>query len=302
MNLNKKVYRNLERGKTIRPEYKFNSGFGYTIIPNDIERSDYIKIVYQTGYVMMIDTDNEIHKDVKVPNNLIDKLRFPQESGQYGDLVSWTRVEKFNQLKLDAIFNKPGQYYPYLENVSVRKYNSNNFEIVRSVDGDTPLYLVSVDSEDQIEGGIHFKSKSSEKISEIRILTDGTMEMSADEGLIGIFEEYISIQVGTEKDKISTLKIDGDSGLSYLDRFGNSVKISDGLIEVDSDKIILCNGQSPAVLGDKLINLLTKLIGEVAKITVLANGTPSSPPLNAASIAAVASELQEIVSSQTYLR
>ena len=301
----KKVYRQIGRSTNLavgddRPV----NGFGYTIIPMDVDREDYLKIVYQTGYAMILTLDREILKDVKIPNHLIDQIKFPKEIGEYGDLVSWSAVKQLNQIFLTGIYTKPGQFYPYTETSSVKSYISEKFTVTRSIDSSIPIYSVSVDSEDEESGGLEFKARGSSSTSRVRILTDGNIDVSADDSLKVSVEKKLEINISSEEGTESQLIIDKDGGLTYTDQFDNKLSIIDGSIEIESKQIKLGDkAQSPAVLGSELSGLLTKLIAAISKITVISSspGSSSSIPANAVEIAEISSDIENILSSKTII-
>jgi len=303
MKSRRRVYRQIKPSSNIKAGGdRETNGFAYTVIPNDLPRDEYLKIVYQTGYVMLMTSKRELLREVKVPNHLIDTLTFPEEQDEYGDLVSWSAVDSFNQLYITGVYTKPGQFHPYLENVNVKHYNSQ-YKITRSVDGNVPVYMISLDSEDLASGVIEFRAKGGGGVSSIRLKTDGSIEVNADDKVIGVFENSIQMQIGTKKGEISTIKFEKDVGLTYTDQFDNTVVAADGNVSVNSKKINLGQGSSPAVLGDKLNELLQKLITQVAAITVLGSspGTPTSPPTNIVAINQLSSELSALLSSKVIL-
>lgn len=268
----KKVYRQVQESKIYNPgKDRAVNGFGYTIIPNDLDRDAYLLQVYQTGRVMIITSDNEIWKDVLVPNHLIDDLTFPQNAGEYGDLISWSSAIQFNQVQITGKYNKPGQFHPYLENVAVKRYPSPH-SVVRVVNGNIPSYSISVEGE---RGEIEFKSKSAENTSAVSIKSDGTIQLTADERLRAIVENEVEFTVGDKKQ-----------------------------LYIDKDKVVLGDGDEPLVLGNKFVDLMTQMLNQIAAITVTAAGfgTPTSVPANAAAFQQIAQQLQDLLSETSFTK
>jgi hypothetical protein len=328
----KKVYRELKRSVDVAPgQDRPINGFAYTVIPNDIDRGDYIKLIHQTGYIMVITSDREIFRDVKVPNHLIDSLIFPEQPGEYGQLVSWSVAKQHNQLFITGIYTKPGQFHPYLENIHVTRFPSKSHEITVSADGNAPAYIISVRDNGQGNGSLILKSHSQSGVSQITLDANGVGMFEFDDTLITSVEKRLDIEVGQQ----IKLVIEKDTGLTYSDGFGNSVVMTEGDITISDDlnnsvslkrgelsvksdsldilekqivvndqTITIAQGTSPLVLGDKITTLLGKLITQIALITVIAptTGGPTSPPINSSIITALSGELQDLLSQTVFTK
>jgi hypothetical protein len=330
--IQKRVYRERTVSKNIVPGHdRPINGFGYTIIPGGIARDDYIKQVYQTSYVMLITSDREVLRDVKVPSHLIDDLTFPEEEGKYGQLISWGAIKDYNQLILTGIYTKPGEFHPYLENISVKRFPSRGHEVLVSADGNAPSYTVSVRDNERGDGSIIIKAHSESGVSSITLGANGVGAIEFDDTLFTVINKRLQVDIGQN----IQLAIDSESGATYTDGYGNALTIIDGEISVvdalnnsislkegemkinsDSvniiDKQLVINGETvtiaegtePLVLGQQLVTLLTNLINQISILTVTCSspGSPSSPPINGPVISQLSSQLQQLLSQTAFTK
>jgi hypothetical protein len=112
----------------------------------------------------------------------------------------------------------------------------------------------------------------------------------------------------------TTIKTESNGNISISTPDNNqSIKIdnTNNSITINSDKKITINGSrinlgenadEPQVLGQQLVGLLQDLITAITSMTMLAYGTPTTPPINAAQFVAIAAKLQTILSNQSYVK
>jgi len=266
----KKIYREIKQSSQIKVGQDSPvNGFGYTIIPIDVSRKDYLKLVYQTGYVMLVSSDHEIYRDVKVPNHLIDDLTFPEKAGQYGNLVSWSIAKQHNQLFVTGVYTKPGQFHPYLENVAVHKFPSKSHEITVSADGNAPSYVVTVYNGIDNSGGIQLKSHSRSGSSSFSLNADGTGELTIDDTFKTTIEKRLEVNLGLD----IKLVVETGTGLTYTD--GEAVELviekDLGLTYKDAFENELAIVETGLTYKDAFGNVLTVIDGEISIVDDLNN-------------------------------
>lgn len=185
-NFKKKVYRQVKPSTNKSPGIdKRVVDFGYIIIPDDIPRDTYINNVYRTNLIMIITHYNEVMKDVLVPKNLIKLLKFPQQSGEYGQMVSLICYKEINQSYISHLFHKPGEFYGYEEGIVADQYtsddNGNVISIISNID--IPSYGVTVNSDSDKSGVIRLACKSKNGVSVISLNTDGEIGIKSDKDI-----------------------------------------------------------------------------------------------------------------------
>lgn len=297
---------------------RYSNGTGFIIIPNDVERSDYIKFSYQAGEVILITPTGEIIKDVKIPKHVIHDLVYPQEAGERGSLVSWMNIPIINQVVVTGALFSPGEMYPYDEASKVRSYDyiENENSIDESWNVKDALAILDIyfsgEIDSETNSGFEVRARSSRRQSRIKASVDGVATLYGDETAHVFSEEMIKLQVGsqeTENDtEISTLTIDRSGMVEYLDRYENSIVI-DGeagdmtiqmknRVTLDADKEILIgmDANESAVLGDTLVDLLGQILDAIVAITVTFPGGTTGTPVNAPQFLAIKAQLDTIKS------
>lgn len=301
---NKKVYRQVKQSKVVgigsdRPFV----GFAYAITPNDIDRDEYLREFYRTGLCMIITDFNEPIRKVKVPNDLIADIKFPHEAGEYGSMLSWNSIPNTNQVVVTGIYLKPGEFYPYKENVYVEERyvqgDEGNATISVTSDLNIKSRIVSLTNDDGSEGLISFIAKSELGTSKFNLYCDGTALLELDDKIDLIVENEINIQIGTSEEDISTLKITKDGTLEYIDKFDNYVRIVEGELQIESTLIKIGDeAEEAAILGDSLKSIKERILQGIQQLTVPTAMGPSGVPINSATFAAIEQELDTILSQK----
>jgi hypothetical protein len=301
---NKKVYRDLKLSKVIGiGSDRMFCGFAYVIVPNDVDRDEYIRNVYRTGICMIVTDFNEIIKDVRVPQDLIQDLKFPITSGQYGSMISWNNIPKTNQVNITGIYLKPGEFYPYKEGIYTKHYSSktNDSQTALSITNDMTraTRIVSLKNNSGSEGGLVFGSQSSVGSVKFTLMCNGKATLNADDSVNVVVENELRIQVGTKEDEMSSISMTKEGVLTYEDRYGNYIKMKDGEFQAESKIIKWGDGAKEAiVLGDTWKSLQKELIDAIQQITVTTPVGPSGPPINIASFIAIGQKLDTALSSK----
>lgn len=254
------VYKQIKQSKKISiGDDRIGVGFGYIIIPNDVDRDTYIRNVYSTGYCMIVTHFNEVIKDVLIPTQLIQELSFPRLSNQYGSLVSVSNVSSSNQVVIRSIHLKPGQYHRYKENVYSSIRENDEFKMSSIKNLRTGVWIMSHVNEDGSDGGIVLRSSCEDSSSSIKINADGTFKISADNEIEIYAEKSLNISIGSEEEEVSILTIDQEGSLSYTDKYDNKISIIEGNITIESPNIKIGDlAEQSAVLGDELKKQIEK--------------------------------------------
>ena len=203
-----------------------SSGMGWIIIPSDIDRDEYIKGVYSTGYCMMITDHNHPVREVALPYHIIREVEFPAAAAERGSLVSWMSVPKTQQLVIVGILQAPGKSSPYKERTGVEEQKNKSTRVARVMSADDKSYTISVTSGEEDEGGFAVKIQGPEKTTSISFNLDGKASIKSDDTLDIFSENEINIKVGSKEAEISTLQISKAGVLTYADRYGNDFTIN----------------------------------------------------------------------------
>lgn len=298
-----------KRDKVVKRSVEFglgtdrkSSGFGYIVIPNDVERDEYIRYVYKSGSCMIVTDFNEVIKGVRIPKHLMSELIFPQDPSQYGQLISWVNTPVINQVTLYGILIAPDEVYVQNEYTKERGYSENgkSFSEVVSLSKDIPNYILTLRNEIDNEGELTIATSSDDGTNYLKLKLDGTMESYADVSNSMKAYETVIIETGTEADENkSTLTVKNDGTFEYIDFNGNYIKIEEGKMTLESPEILHGEGAAePSVLGDTLVNLLSSILDGIVALTVPTAMGPSGVPVNAATFTSIKAQLDTMKSQK----
>lgn len=295
----KKVYKQIHQSKTVgigddRP----STGFGYVIIPNDLNRRQYLSRYYRTGLAMIVTSFNEVVKNVKIPNHLLQEVQFPELPGEYGSLISWNNVPNSNQVVVTGMYQSPGEMFIGKEGVwkEVRSVSGEG-TISTTLDINTKTRIVSSKNDEGVDGGLVFVSKSDVGSARFALYNNGVVKIEADDRIGFFAENKIEITIGSENSSVLTIQSDGT--LRYTDQHGNELSISEGEIVQEAKTIKLgAKAEQPAILGDEWETLESRIINAIKSITVPTALGPSGTPINSPIFEGIAQELKSAKSNK----
>ena len=218
-------------------------GFGYVIIPNDIDRDTYIKSVYFTGYCMIVTQFNEVIRNVVVPDHVIQEIDFPAIPDEYGSLISWTNQPKTNQVVIVGKLRPPGGSELYQEHTyrSIRSLNDGKAHIqmsdIRNLN--TRSWVLSLMNDKETIGQMVFKASSGDKSSSLALKANGDVDLNSDNDANVQIENQIQVNIGSTPDKISTLTLNQDGSMVYEDYNQNKIEVIEGKVIVTSPTITM---------------------------------------------------------------
>tara|TARA_R110000772_G_C13310332_1_gene440682 strand:- start:76765 stop:77664 length:900 start_codon:yes stop_codon:yes gene_type:complete len=280
--LKKAIHRYKENGKILNlsPEGRPSSGTGWIIIPVDIDRGEYIRKVYETGYCMIVTDANYPLREVAIPKHIIRELLFPLQTGDRGSLVSWVSTPKYDQVIIFGILQEPAGSSPYREGSLVDELDSSDTRVSRVMSIKDKSYTVSIISDEQDKGGFGVKVQGGDKTTSISFNLDGTADIKSDDILNIFSENEFNIKIASKEDEISTLKLTKAGILTYVDRYANEMTIKDGgFVWADAagnDFTINSTGYHMKNNSESLITLMIDLLKMYMQTTVI-DGKPLSP-------------------------
>lgn len=301
---NRYLHKNIKQTKVFgigqdRP----SSGFGYAIIPYDMSRNEYISRFKTTGLMMIVSDFNEPINNVIVPEHLIDEIKFPLASGEYGSLVSWFNVPVINQIVVNGTHKCSDQLTLSKENVWMKIYESTDNQsssVVHKIDSSTAKYTISTVNNNSL-GGISLNTKSQKGNVKILIKNDGKVQGDISDSVQLNVGQKLVIEIGSDQQTTSTLEIDESDGLTYKDKNDNIIKIINDKITIDSNQIDLgSQNMEPLIKGDQWKVFMQQLINIIKTITVTdSSGTPTSPPLNQIAFDQLLQQIQQVLSTKS---
>ena len=220
-------YKRGSEQKTLSPNGRPPSGMGWLIIPSDLDREEYVRRVYETGYCMIITDHNHPLREVAIPEHILRNLKFPATPDDRGSLVSWVAVPKTEQVVMIGILQPPGSSSPYKEGTLVEEIDSTDTRVSRLMSIKDKSYNIAITSDEGDQGGFSVKVQGPERTTSMTFNLDGTASIKSDQSLEIFAEEEMKLQMASKEDEISTLTLSKEGVLAYLDRYGNDLKITE---------------------------------------------------------------------------
>lgn len=253
------------------------SGYGYVIIPNDVERDNYLDYVYKTGLCMIINSeDNEIFTGVKAPFHVIKELSFPVLSGERGDLVHWSTTFPQNIKTITGIHIKSRNPSLYKENVYYYNKKNGSYYYSSIIDLNNNSFLLSLINDEDENGILTIKSSGVKNTSAIILKQDGSGDFLFDSNFKLTSESNVKIVSGSEDESLNYFEIDLDSSTSTL----NSSNI---LIGVEADEFAP-KGETTKNRLDELADIIDSFLDIFITHTHPSNGTPASNVVDATNL------------------
>lgn len=280
------------------------AGVGFVVVPEGIDRLEYIADCYRTntiamigglgyGYFFNVHVDSNVMQNIVFPTNIDEDVR--------GTAVVWVKDSVHKVPIVVASLRKQDDYYTLQENQYVVKRETESTSVVLFADGSTALCEANVVGNKENPANLNIKITSENEDSVINLYVDNELNVSSKKTINVISEDEISVKIKKGGDAVTELTYKRETGLHYKDEFDNEITLKDGEINIVSDKISHNDGSQPMVLGDKLADFLNDFLSAVQQLTVVTAVGASSIPVNVATFAQLQTRLNEIKSSKSKL-
>lgn len=309
-----------------------SGGVGFLVVPDEIDRTQYIEDCYRTQTVSMNGGEGYgFYNSVRCPQNILENLQFPTETSR-GTPVVWIK-DGMSHLPVIVGWLRPeGDFYALGENQWRVSRGNDKRNVELFVDGNVAALQISVMGDSEEPANVDIKLTSQNQDSVFNLSSDNEINLNATkkasisgdneldfnikekgevkgqiryligEGLSIISEKNVSWTIRDDEDKeLTTMTYKAGTGFVYKDEFGNEIKCSDGLVELISKKINHNSGKEPMVLGDTLEKILNDLLTAIQKLTVISPVGATSPPVNIADFAEIQARLDTIKSKKSNL-
>ena len=314
-----------------------NAGFGYVVIPDDLNRNEYISKCLSSKRVTIYGGEEYGRiRNVPCSRETIQNINFPLNSADFGTGVFWIKSSQTNQPHIIATFDKDTEFEGYEENKYIKnfKFRNNNFFIAIDKENNTiDLHIVSDETSDST---VNILLSSKTKNSTLNILSDGKINVESTKELNVLTKGKVTTTFNNENeeqkaqfvyelgqglsytdefenkltlDKDGTkftdqfnnkLSITKDSSV-YEDQFRNKATLENGKVTIESKQINHNSGTEPMVLGDTLANLLSDFISQINVMTMPTPIGPTGVPINMAAFTAIQQQLDTIKSKKSNL-
>lgn len=235
---------------------KWWSGFGYVILPKNIDRNGFIQYCFNTGTVLIISNDGEQFTDIKISKNLLNYLEFPEDENGLGSMIVFSRMPHSKTPIITGLISKGDDLPDWKEHQFKVGKNHKNKGVQISGDASKGILNVSVTNGSELNLSITGSGSKINVRGENLNITSNKM--------IATIRDSFSIKlkkVGEEGE--TSLSYTLGEGFSYEDEFQNILRIKNNEIEIQGEKFNISNKNSYSVK-----NLLDDIVEQISLITV----------------------------------
>lgn len=226
-------------GKVGMNQFRDSFSLWRIYLPTDVDRDKYVKTCYMTGTVSLVNENSEFKHSVKIGRLSLQVITFPADTKSFGSEVICASMPYSGRLYVVDVFSSSSEIYDQEEN-QYRFFKVGKGYAEARIDGSGKI-LLTVDSDDAAEVEISVTNKDrsgSLKVNvngEIMVINDGKTTVQSS-------QEINLEQYDAEADERTVVNIIKDQ------------------VKVISKKILLNDGEEPILLGNKTVDLLTKLL------------------------------------------
>lgn len=248
-----------------------NSDVGYIIIPEGVDRNEYVASCYRTNMVSINGGFGYgIFNNVLCPTNVLMDINFPQDSKTRGTPVIWVKNDHTGLPIIVNSLNEEGEIVQIEENQYRIKRKIGTSFIDFFINPKNNEMRMNLYSDEKNPSNLIIKTCSKNKNSMINLFSDCDVSINSEKNITINSENNVEINI-KEKNEIKTkIKYVLKEGLSYLDEFENEINIDKNKVEIiPKEKFILNDGKEKMVLGDTLKDILSEFIDKVAGLSTI---------------------------------
>lgn len=278
-----------------------SGGVGYLVVPEEIDRVQYIEDCYRTQTVSINAGEGYGYFNaVRCPQNVLENLQFPTENNR-GTPVLWIKDGMSHLPVIVGWLRKEGDYYALGENQHRISKGNDKRNVELFIDGNTSTFQINVLGDEEEPANLRIKLSSKNKDSVFNISSDNEIQLTGVEKTVLNSNNEIQLLVKEEGEKKFQIKYTLKEGFLYEDEFENSIRCVDKLIEINSEKINHNGGKEPMVLGNTLESILSDILTAIQKLTVISPTGATSTPVNTADFIKIQKKLSDIKSKKSNL-
>lgn len=287
-------------------DFKGSAGVGYVVIPNGVDRAEYVENCYRTQTVTIqggygYGQFGMVH----VSQGAMQEIEFPsgdEGADPYGSAVVWIRDDSTRAPIIIATIRRQNAYYELGEGVrrfAVGMGNGSSVEMYMNRDGSLKISVIgSTDS----SANIAVKVSGPNADSKITLDCDNEIIINSGKKIQITTPGTIEARwVDDQLEEKTVIRFEPGKGLEYKDEFENQITAEDGKVNVTSKEISHNEGSEPMVLGDSLSDFIGEFIDAVMKLTVVTPAGTSSVPVNVADFAALKTKFDKFKSQKSKL-
>lgn len=252
--------------------YNYPTGIGYVVLPDGLDRNDYITQCYRRERVsILLDNGGGFVKDCYIDRNRLQEIEFPISPNQVGSCVVFVNERFNNKPFIVGVISKEDESQFLEENMFQKQvgFQNNNVNIIGK--GQNGELLIDIESEVEDGGVFVLNVRNSNKNARLEIncfgdttiYNEGNTTIRATENI-----NAQTIKIENENETVtSSLSLNNNTGLRYFDMWENQIIAdNEGNVVVIGKNVKLNNGNSPLTKGDLLQIELNKTKGRIDRI------------------------------------
>jgi hypothetical protein len=266
----------METGREGMANSPYARGLGWIIIPDNVDREQYIQTVFREERVDIYLEDGGMANGAYISRELIQLLVFPQDIKAKGSRVAFITEPVKNILIVVGVISDDDDSQLLEEGMFQRRVESSNGSVTITGKGKTGELFINIDSQLEDGGNVYINLKNSKNKAKFNVNCFGSMNLYCEDKLTLEAAEELEFKItNNDTEKETVLSIKKDVGLTYIDEFENLISIDkEGIIKIiPKTKLQLFEGGEPVVLGTKL---KTYADAEVSRIDQIINALTQS--------------------------
>lgn len=235
-------------GKTGMNQYRDPISVWKVYLPFEYDRAKYIKNCFRTGTVTLINDNAEIKHGVRIGRMALQFVEFPADINSFGSEVICATLPYSGDIRVVDVYSSKLEFFEQGEDqIKLSKGKSGEYAEV-FIDGQNGRVNISVDSDDN-KGELSISVTNVNRSAKMSVLVNGE--------LMVVNDGKTTVQSSQE---IQLEQYDGNE-----EEEKTFVNIKKDEVRIESKKILLNESDEPVVLGNKLKDLLTKLLDQLGK-------------------------------------
>lgn len=309
---------------------------GYVIIPNDLDLDSYLSNCFLNNTISICTEQLQVYHNVDISEDDLSLIKFPLRKEDYGSSIMFAIIPKFEKPIVLKVLNLRDQLSNLQKPNQFRIIRANQDQSVVEVEGsanDAEMNF-NLNSYNK-EAKMSFNVTSPEDSGEMSFYVNGEMFINVNRLFNLLIHDSLKLEFNLPQDFENTttnMSFKVDLGFDFLDQFENEIKIlKEGLfqkflkIETEADELfqkvkniktegdtqqhdyssisfntktttLTSDSDEPAVLGQKTIELLTKIL--VQCVAINCGGFPTT---NAPVFSELIVDLKNLISKKVFL-
>lgn len=214
----------------------YPSYIGNVIIPDNIDRREFVSHCLKTNSVLIRSVDNMIETNVAVGKESIKQIKFPKTANDFGSTVLCITNLINGVGKVAAVYNTPDEVQEIFEENqwSVIRRNGDNFVMVDLQGNSGEFHIISDSSGNSVKSSIKLLNESNSAYLDVFI--QGILNFIVENEININSQEGINLTIRNGKKNKTIINYKQNEGFKFIDEFGNNIKTSKDGVDISKNK------------------------------------------------------------------